>query len=303
MGSEAIVIRNWEWKDLKFGLEFNDLFRLSLELILCSFVGVLFTVNIVHADDLKLYTNPKLGISISVPDNWEIVKLKNGFQFIKEDGTYVEIRKNNLDSFITLKEYVDDYIDERKNSRENFDLLQESTSTILDNEHSYEVTYTFARTSIQKDKILNGETLKIFRVWTILQNEVYTIAFVSPVDKFDYNIDTAKDVIQSFKIIKRDNRNNIPSEQNGEINVESLCSNAVKTVKKYTLGFGALFLGFDEKDCHNMFSRNAIEKEGYVFIGCKAAQYTISSGVNIATENPVVGSILGFFIGQGCSAL
>lgn len=132
---------------------------------------------------------------------------------------------------------------------------------------------------------------------------VYTIAFISPIDKYDYNIDTAKEIIQSFEILKIDNKRVKVSEQDRGISVESLCNNAVKTVKKYTLGVGEVLLGFDEHDCHNMFSKNAIEKAGYLFIGCKTAQYTISTGVNVATENPIVGSILGFFIGQTCSAL
>ena len=192
----------------------NDKFNflLFVSVVIITFILV-FAVNysnvagITEEEDFNAtsasesYSDSKIGVSIEHPVDWEIVKLKNGFQAVKEKNVvYVEIRKHDAESSNTdLQQYVDDYIKERSSTREEFKLLNKTSPTILGNLPAYTALYTFLKTENQKDFSVE-EKNKILRFWTILGGNVYIIAYVSEEGKFDLYLPHAQKIIESFKI-------------------------------------------------------------------------------------------------------
>jgi plastocyanin len=144
------------------------------------------------------YSNSALGISLQHPSDWKIGSVKNGIQVIKEeDVSYVEIRlQDDKASKVDLKEYAEDDIADRKKSREGFKLVDEiSETTIAGNVPAYKGTYSFVKTEDPG----NGDTQKILRLWTILEDKLYTLAFVSKLEKFDVDISAADAIINSIQ--------------------------------------------------------------------------------------------------------
>ena len=125
------------------------------------------------------YSNSVLGIALQYPADWNIVSVKNGIQFVKEkDTSYVEIRVHEIkNDKIDLKQYVEDNIADRKKSREGFKLIDDvSQTTVAGNLEAYKATYSFSKS----EDSAKGDTQKISRLWTLLGDKLYTLAYVSP---------------------------------------------------------------------------------------------------------------------------
>ena len=169
------------------------------------------------------YSNSALGIALQYPADWNIVSVKNGIQFVKEkDTSYVEIRVHEVKSDkIDLKQYAEDNIADRKKSREGFKLIDDvSQTTIAGNLEAYKATYTFSKS----EDSAKGDTQKISRLWTLLGDKLYTLAYVSPPDTFDIHISAADGILNSMHVGEKHQSAFSVNEQIGSDNEVPLLS-------------------------------------------------------------------------------
>jgi len=139
---------------------------------------------------LKSYKNADLGISLKYPSDWTIKKLKEGVQFVKQkDANYVELRDHGT-ATKELKESVYDHISSRNDSRTDF-RIQNISETKIAGVPSYEVIYTFSGSGDQQIE-------KVLRYWFIVNNKVYTIAYISNIDSYQSYLSTTKAIINSI---------------------------------------------------------------------------------------------------------
>jgi plastocyanin len=165
------------------------------------------------------YSNTALGITLLHPSEWTIGSVKNGIQVIKEkDETYVEIRAQDEKTVnIDLKEYANDDIADRKKSREGFKLIDEiSDTTISGNVPAYKGTYSFVKTESPG----KGDTQKVLRLWTILEDKLYTLAYVSNLENFDIEISAADAIINSIQSGEKRHSQEDISQVNQGVNSE-----------------------------------------------------------------------------------
>jgi len=150
------------------------------------------------------YENPTLGISVQYPSDWQIEE-EQGEQvtFVKEkvnEKNIVEflVDVHELDSpDITLTEFVGNEISKKREERQGFNLIESTPVTISDgNIPAHMLVYTF----VKEDEGRNGEINKISRIFAILGNKVYNIAYLAESDRYSTYLPVAQQMINSLKM-------------------------------------------------------------------------------------------------------
>lgn len=140
---------------------------------------------------MKSYKNDDLGINLKYPSDWTIRKLKDGVQFVSQkDTNYVELRDQGT-ATKDLETSVYDHISSRNNSRTDFK-IQNISETKIAGVPSYEVIYTFSGSGDQQIE-------KVLRYWYIANDNEYTIAYISNIDSYQFNLPIAKAIINSIE--------------------------------------------------------------------------------------------------------
>src|SRR5688572_22650923 len=133
------------------------------------------------------YENPNLGISVQHPSDWQIEEkgANNVNLYIQKGIVYVTINSDDLDSSSSrattalnaqLSEYVSSQISERIEDKEDFALIESGPVTISGDRIAHRALYTFVK---GEDEINPGEINKVLRIWTIIGDKVYNIAYVA----------------------------------------------------------------------------------------------------------------------------
>jgi len=151
------------------------------------------------ASSLQTYSNSKFGVTLEYPFDWTVRDLKNGFQVLSNGETaYLEVRTDDLKGLDKdLKQYADEDIAERKKSRVDLNILSELLPiTISGDKPAYQITYTFKKTEDPH----NGEIQKILRIYSMSNNTVYKIVYVSMSDHFDDYFSRGNEIINSINI-------------------------------------------------------------------------------------------------------
>lgn len=151
------------------------------------------------APSFQTYSNSEFGVALEYPSDWTVHDLKNGFQVLSNGETaYLELRTDVLKGLDKdLKQYADEDIAERKKSRVDLNILTELLPiTISGDKPAYQITYTFKKTNDPH----NGEIQKILRIYSMSNNMVYKIAYVSTSDHFGDYFSTGNEIINSINI-------------------------------------------------------------------------------------------------------
>jgi hypothetical protein len=177
------------------------------------------------------YQNPTLGISIRHPSDWRIDEIRpNAINlYIQKGIVYVSISSDELDSPMSsatsadlnaqLVEYVSSQIDDRRENKEDFTLMESGPVTITGNSPAHKALYTFIK---GEEETNPGETNKVYRIWTIVGDKAYTIAYVSEPNQYDQFLPTFQRMVDSFSIDAGDSSTTQiqRSDSNGEDNDE-----------------------------------------------------------------------------------
>jgi hypothetical protein len=141
------------------------------------------------------YRNPALGITIQYPVGWQLEEDENKITFVQQkDIVSLETNiENNIDT--SLSEYVNTRLKELREQRQDFNLI-ESTPTTISGNPAHKVAYTF----VKEDGPRAGEINKVFRIWSINNNKLYTIAYVAEEDRFSEYLPKVEKTIDSFRI-------------------------------------------------------------------------------------------------------
>jgi PsbP-like protein len=183
--------------------------------------------NTAQTTDFPPYENPNLGIRIQYPVGWNIEEGNGKVNFIQQkDIVSLETNvNNNIDS--SLSEYVNTKLRELREQRQNFNLIESIPTTISGNFPAHKLVYTF----LKEDGPRAGEINKVLRIWSIKDNKLYTIAYVSEADRFSDHLPEIEKTIDSFRInavtqpastrlsgSNNDNRNNERDNDNNQKN-------------------------------------------------------------------------------------
>ena len=142
------------------------------------------------------YRNPTLGIGIQYPVGWQLEEDNDKTRFIQQkDIVSLETDvDNNIDS--TLSEYVNARITELREQRQDFKLIESTPTTISGNKPAHKVVYTF----LKEDGPRAGEFYKILRIWSIKDNKLYSIAYLSEPDQYSSHLPEVEKAIDSFRL-------------------------------------------------------------------------------------------------------
>ena len=175
--------------------------------ISATYVALSFAILLLSSDNYKSalgqaqqqfqnYKNPTLGISIQYPPDWQIdEKRPNDINIYKQKGiVYVSVGSDDLDSSSSsssqatatpnaqLSEYVSSQISKRIEDKEDFALLESGPVTISGDRLAHRALYTFVK---GEEEINPGEINKVIRIWTIIGDKAYDIAYVAESNLFD----------------------------------------------------------------------------------------------------------------------
>ena len=150
--------------------------------------------------DFLIYENH--GIKIKYPSNWEIEELSFGSQrgakFWSHQQTISDTFSENLlvvvnplQQSMTLKEFTDQNIEQIKRVIPNVNILS-STDATLDNNQAHKLVLTYS---------INQQNLKSLQIWTLKDNKSYVLTYVAEVGEYDTFLETAQEMINSFKIV------------------------------------------------------------------------------------------------------
>jgi hypothetical protein len=87
-------------------------------------------------------------------------------------------------------------IDELREQRQDFKLIESTPTTISGNYPAHKLVYTF----LKEDGPRAGELNKVLRIWSIKDSKLYTIAYLSELDKFADHLPEVEKSIDSFRI-------------------------------------------------------------------------------------------------------
>lgn len=150
--------------------------------------------------NLLIYENH--GVKIKYPSNWEIEELSFGSQRGAKfwshhqsiSDTFSEnllVVVNPLQQAMTLKEFTDQNIEQIKKVIPNVGILSSNDAT-LDNNQAHKLVLTY---------IINQQNLKSLQMWTLKDNKSYVLTYVAEVGEYDTFLETAQEMINSFKIV------------------------------------------------------------------------------------------------------
>jgi hypothetical protein len=145
--------------------------------------------------DFPRYDDLALGISIQHPVGWNMEKGDNGVDFIQQkDIVNFEVKVDN--EVAALSDYVNTRLNFLREERQEFSLIESSPTTISGNYPGHKVVYTF----VKEDGTRAGEISKVMRIWTIKDAKLYSVAYISELDKFANYLPLAEKMVNSLRI-------------------------------------------------------------------------------------------------------
>jgi hypothetical protein len=169
-----------------------SLLFLVILLSLSSVISIRTTIAQTGQADFTTYENPKFGIRVQYPSDWGRLDLSflgasADIDFYPLDDTSgakdvrIQVKQLPLQN-MTLNEYTDTQI----NSTEG--QILESNVTTLGNLPAHEIVFT-------------NIGLKTLQVWTLKDDNVYTITYVAEEGEYENDLGIAQRIIESFGII------------------------------------------------------------------------------------------------------
>ncbi|MGJ5672910.1 MAG: protein kinase domain-containing protein [Nostochopsis sp.] len=148
------------------------------------------------------YENTEYQITIKYPESWQLQIKDIGVAGVTELATIISPKQNDTDKFqekinIDIEEFSGTladsqklFIDEIKNTLPDAQIINMS-STTLAFKPANQIIYT------GKDGDI---VLKNLQVWTLKGNKAYVITYTAAIDDYEQFINTANEMIDSFKI-------------------------------------------------------------------------------------------------------
>ena len=148
--------------------------------------------------DYKLYNNSTVGIKIEVPSDWFYKETNNTVSFLPPKSLpfgIVTVCSENIPNGTSFDTYTKTSTANLQQTIPSFHLITSNTTTLANNNPAHQIVFTSQTPSA---KIL----VKNWSVYTLKNGKVYTISYVSTIDRFPVQLPIVKHMIDSFKITK-----------------------------------------------------------------------------------------------------